>query len=202
MFTSFLYLFFIKIKNSCFIVWFSPKHLRWEISCDILLLHNQKLLRRNLPILLVSLMREGWSYRQYPPLGYPKVNLDGAHNKHTCMSTDGGIIRNADANGCFVPGFICNLGFCSALMAEMRALLNGTKVASNIALEKVILRLILQCLWFLSQEDQLQTFILNLFRKRFFFVTMIGMCRSNILLESPICVWILWPSVALMILYS
>lgn len=75
----------------------------------------------------------GW---QPPPMYFFKVNIDGAHNKHTGKSSCGGI--NRDSNGCFVQGFFCNLGPCDTLMDEMCALLHGTKVARGLALKKVI----------------------------------------------------------------
>lgn len=71
-----------------------------------------------------------------PTAGFVKVNVDGAHNRYTGISVCGGVIR--DSNGCFIKGYVCNLGPCSSLKAKMLALLHGLQVASSLSFRKVI----------------------------------------------------------------
>lgn len=79
------------------------------------------------------LLNIGW---QPPPVDYLKINMDGAFNQYSKMAACGGI--NRDANGAFDKGFICNMGFCSNLRAELLTLLNGLKVARSLSIGKAI----------------------------------------------------------------
>ena len=56
----------------------------------------------------------GWN----PPLEqWFKLNTDGAVSGNICNARVGGLIRNA--NGCWVSGFIMNIGNCTVLRAEL-----------------------------------------------------------------------------------
>lgn len=69
-----------------------------------------------------------------PLADFLKINVDGAHNSQTERSGWGGII--CDSNGGFVKGFVCNLGPCNVLKAEMLTLLHGIQVARNLFIRK------------------------------------------------------------------
>lgn len=73
---------------------------------------------------------------QSPPPNFYKVNIDGAHNNWTRVSACGGLVL--DSQGVFIKGFCGNLGVCSTLMAEFRALIHGVKMARSLHLDKVI----------------------------------------------------------------
>lgn len=64
------------------------------------------------------------------------MNIDGAHNSYSYVSSCGGIVR--DYKGQFVKGFLCNLSPYDALLAELHAFHLGLKVARDLALERVI----------------------------------------------------------------
>lgn len=71
-----------------------------------------------------------------PPAGYLKVNVDGAFYSSLGKAACGGLI--CDSNGAFVKGFVCNLGVCSVIKAEMKALLHGVQVARDMNISNAI----------------------------------------------------------------
>lgn len=90
--------------------------------CSYSFLHDGKLL-----------MNISW---KTPPDDYIKVNVDGAHNRISGTAACGGIPRKSD--GSFIKGFVCNMGSCSVLRAELHPLLYGIEVFWNLSFEKVI----------------------------------------------------------------
>ena len=77
----------------------------------------------------------GWDA---PPMGWIKVNSDGARKSSSGLASAGGLLR--DDQGRWVTGFAVNLGRCSALMAEIW----GAWYALNLTWEKNIKKLILE----------------------------------------------------------
>lgn len=45
---------------------------------------------------------------------------------------------NDNSNGHFVQGFVCNLGQCDIVIAEMKAMLYGIQMARDLNLKKII----------------------------------------------------------------
>ncbi|CAL1359363.1 unnamed protein product [Linum trigynum] len=76
----------------------------------------------------VSLQRTpteiGWSP---PPAGWDKMNVDGAANGRQGPAGAGGILRNSE--GRWIGGFVCSLGSCSAILAELWGIYHGLGVA-------------------------------------------------------------------------
>lgn len=73
---------------------------------------------------------------QKPPPGFFKVNTNGAYYPFSGSSSFGGLTR--DDSGSFVRGFFCKLSTCNALYAEMCGLLQGIKIAHEMALSQVV----------------------------------------------------------------
>ncbi|CAL1413418.1 unnamed protein product [Linum trigynum] len=66
----------------------------------------------------------GW----LPPLaGWDKMNVDGAANGSQGPAGAGDILRNAE--GRWTGGFVCNLGSCSTILAELWGIYHGLGVA-------------------------------------------------------------------------
>jgi ribonuclease HI len=58
-----------------------------------------------------------------PPLGWAKLNTDGASSGNPGPAGGGGVIR--DSRGDWVRGFSRSIGLASSVQAELRALLDG-----------------------------------------------------------------------------
>ncbi|CAN1771045.1 Putative ribonuclease H protein At1g65750 [Linum perenne] len=61
--------------------------------------------------------------------GWYSLNSDGSLYKNPTSSAAGGIIR--DDNGKFIAAFSANLGVCSIMRSELRAIVEGMKLAWN-----------------------------------------------------------------------
>ncbi|CAL1354334.1 unnamed protein product [Linum trigynum] len=64
---------------------------------------------------------------QPPPLGWTKINVDGAANGDQGPAGAGGILRNTE--GSWITGFVSKLGACSAVQAELWGIYHGLGVA-------------------------------------------------------------------------
>ncbi|CAN1798021.1 Putative ribonuclease H protein At1g65750 [Linum perenne] len=59
--------------------------------------------------------------------GWFSLNSDSSLYKNRARAVAGGVIR--DNNGCFVVVFSANLGVCSIMRSELRAIIEGMKLA-------------------------------------------------------------------------
>ncbi|CAN1304300.1 Putative ribonuclease H protein At1g65750 [Linum perenne] len=63
------------------------------------------------------------------------LNSDGSLYTNPNRAAAGGVIR--DANGRFISAFSANLGTCSIMRAELRSIIEGTKLAWDIGIRKL-----------------------------------------------------------------
>ncbi|EEF41122.1 conserved hypothetical protein [Ricinus communis] len=76
----------------------------------------------------------GWD----PPLeNWIKFNIDGCSKGNPGSAAGGGVFR--DYRGRCVVGFMCNIGYCSAIGAELWAAFHGLTIAWNKGLRKLVL---------------------------------------------------------------
>ncbi|CAL1392202.1 unnamed protein product [Linum trigynum] len=66
----------------------------------------------------------GW---KKPPIGWHKMNTDGANQSNMGMATAGGVLR--DHNGTWLAGFCSKIGTGTALLAELWGVLQGLELA-------------------------------------------------------------------------
>lgn len=71
-----------------------------------------------------------------PPVGWFKLNVDGATKGVENIAGCRGLIRGAD--GRWVAGFAKKLGACSAIKAELWAVLTGLQLAVNLHMSQLI----------------------------------------------------------------
>jgi len=64
-----------------------------------------------------------------PPLGWFKLNCDGALNQNSRLASCGVVLR--DENGRFLKGFSGCLGRCGILQVELWAILNAFKLVEQ-----------------------------------------------------------------------
>lgn len=69
------------------------------------------------------------------PLGWCKLNTDGAVKDSTGMASCGGLTR--DYMGIWVSGFACNLGPCSVVEAELHGVADALELAWNSGCRKL-----------------------------------------------------------------
>ncbi|CAN1291028.1 Putative ribonuclease H protein At1g65750, partial [Linum perenne] len=67
--------------------------------------------------------------------GWFSLNSDGSLYKNLASSAAGGIIRYANAN--FIVVFSANLGVCSIMRSELRAIVEGMELAWNKGIRKL-----------------------------------------------------------------
>lgn len=72
-----------------------------------------------------------------PPLGWIKINVDGARDRSSGTIGAGGIAR--DHNGAWIAGFVYNIGKGGALLAEAWAARTGAQLALDKGYSNVIL---------------------------------------------------------------
>ncbi|CAL1409286.1 unnamed protein product [Linum trigynum] len=76
----------------------------------------------------------GW---KPPPVGWLKLNTDGAAQGHGGEIGAGGVIRNS--NGDWIKGFVCRIGAGSVIMAELWGILRGINLARRMGIEFLII---------------------------------------------------------------
>ncbi|WCJ29423.1 LINE-1 retrotransposable element ORF2 protein [Euphorbia peplus] len=74
-----------------------------------------------------------------PDVGWVKLNTDGMSKGNPGISGTGGLIR--DSNGMWLCGFMCNLGICTALLAELWGLYYGLEMAWKKGYRRVIVEI-------------------------------------------------------------
>ncbi|CAN1193029.1 Putative ribonuclease H protein At1g65750, partial [Linum perenne] len=70
--------------------------------------------------------------------GWSTLNTDGSRRNHSCQTAIGGLLR--DERGAFVHAFCANIGDCSITIAELRAIVEGIKLAWNLGVRRVAVR--------------------------------------------------------------
>lgn len=73
-----------------------------------------------------------------PPVGWCKLNSDGAFVSSTGMTSGRGLIR--DCNGVWVSSFACNIGPSSIEETEIYMMVEGLKLASSKGCRRLIVR--------------------------------------------------------------
>ncbi|GLT63634.1 hypothetical protein SLA2020_361840 [Shorea laevis] len=90
------------------------------------------------------------SWEPPPPLWY-KINTDGSTVGNPSYAGCGGIVR--DFRGLWVVGFLRNIGYTTALAAELSAIRDGLFIAKNLQLQNVILETDCQVAYTLLSKD-------------------------------------------------
>ena len=80
-----------------------------------------------------------WISWELPPNGWIKMNTDSASLGNPGAAGCGGVFM--DASGTWKGGFIANIGYCSALAAELWAVLHGLRFAKRKGFKQVIIEL-------------------------------------------------------------
>ncbi|KAJ8436976.1 hypothetical protein Cgig2_012263 [Carnegiea gigantea] len=76
---------------------------------------------------------------QAPPMGWVTVNTDGASKGNPGHAGGGGVIRGDRRE--WLVGFIERMGVCSSTKAEIKATLQGLRLAQHMGLKKISLQL-------------------------------------------------------------
>ncbi|CAN1837535.1 Putative ribonuclease H protein At1g65750 [Linum perenne] len=70
--------------------------------------------------------------------GWSTLNTDGSRICHTGATSIGGLIR--DEKGGFLRAFCANIGTCSITRAEIKAIVEGLKIAWHIGIRKIAIQ--------------------------------------------------------------
>ncbi|WCJ35671.1 DNAse I-like superfamily protein [Euphorbia peplus] len=70
-----------------------------------------------------------------PEVGWVRLNCDGASKGNPGPGSAGGLIRSTE--GCWISGFTCNLGICTAVLAELWGLYFGLDLAWKLGMRQV-----------------------------------------------------------------
>lgn len=72
------------------------------------------------------------------------MNVDGSYCSSVGKAACGGLVR--DCTSKFIKAFLCNVGFCNTIWAELWALRLGINL--ELALSRVIFKMVaLWCIW-------------------------------------------------------
>ena len=74
-----------------------------------------------------------------PPVGWFKINSDGASYGNPGKARSGGIIR--DCNGLWIKVYARSIGYATSIIAEFWALRDGLKLALNEGIQRLIMEL-------------------------------------------------------------
>jgi len=86
-----------------------------------------------------SVLTEQWVCWEPPMGGWTVLNTDGAARGNLGPEGAGGVLRND--KGEWMTGFSEYLGHCSAMKAELKAVLRGLNIAKDMGVEKLWLRI-------------------------------------------------------------
>ncbi|GAB2236451.1 hypothetical protein Droror1_Dr00028095 [Drosera rotundifolia] len=70
--------------------------------------------------------------------GWVALNTDGASRVADEAASAGGVFRNSE--GAWIAGFALNLGYCSAMVAELQAIITGLEQAWSLGFRRVQLQ--------------------------------------------------------------
>ncbi|GKV52575.1 hypothetical protein SLEP1_g59152 [Rubroshorea leprosula] len=80
-----------------------------------------------------------WVAWKPPPLGWYKLNTDGALSHVTGLATAGGLVR--DSYGKWVQGFTVNIGHTSSFMAELWGVREGIRTCRTLGITELVVEM-------------------------------------------------------------